>query len=72
MTVQLGFLDKLVKGKVQEVTDLLQAVRKVYCTHYKPLTSSGDALRQLLDEHLPLHEAASFKRQHPLLFEQGV
>ena len=76
----MGYLDKLVKGKVQEVTDMLQAIRKVYLTHYKPLAANGETvLKQFLDEHLPLHEMTSGAsasinggiKRHPL-FEQGV
>ncbi|TNV76632.1 hypothetical protein FGO68_gene6295 [Halteria grandinella] len=75
LTVQMAFLDKLVKGKVQEITDMLQAIRKVFVVHYKPLTQADQqrGLAQLMDEYLPQLEnntgasafIGSFKK-HPL------
>jgi hypothetical protein len=83
MTVQMSYLDKLVKGKVQEVTELLQAVRKVYLAHFKPIKNSDQSrgILQLLDEHLPVFDAtlgggagslgASLKRPHPFFDKDG-
>ena len=45
LSVQTPFLDKLVKAKVQELTDMLFAVRKIYTANYTNNFASGDTLK---------------------------